>query len=78
MAELSGGTKRVLAIVLLLLSTLVVLTNEVLYHLSRLADADPGVIHGVASVVGWVVLVSSVVYLLASLRTQLPIIDFRE
>ncbi|SEP71470.1 hypothetical protein [Natrinema salaciae] len=76
--ELSEGAKNGIAILLLPLSTLVLLTNEVLYQLSLLADADPGIIDEVAPVIGWVVLVSAVAYLLVGLRRYLPVVDFRE
>jgi len=71
-SEAHAGT----ALVSVLLSTLVILTNGILYRLSLLADADPGIIHEVAAVVGWIALVASAAYLLVGLRTCLPIVDF--
>ncbi|GAA0677500.1 hypothetical protein GCM10009020_26870 [Natronoarchaeum mannanilyticum] len=66
------------ALVSVLLSTLVLLTNEILYRLSLLADADPGIINEIAAVIGWVALVASAAYLLVGLRTYLPIRDFTD
>jgi len=66
------------ALVSVLLSTLVLLANEILHRLSLLADADPGIIHEIAAVIGWVALVASAAYLFVNLRTHLPILDFTD
>ncbi len=76
--ELSKEVKNWIAIILLPLSTLVLLASEILHRLSLLADADPGIIHAIASVIGWVVLILSLTYLFVGLRTSLPVVDFTE
>jgi len=63
------------ALVSVLLSTLVLLANEILYRLSLLSDVDPGILYEIAAVIGWLALISSATYLLVGLRTYFPVVD---
>ena len=68
------ATRNAIAILLIPVSILVLLTNKLVYQVSILADANPGVITEIAFAVGWLLLISSTLYLFVGVRRYIPLV----
>ena len=64
--KLAETMKTGLALLLLPLSALILLANEILFHLSVLSHVETGITGTITFFIGWVLLIVSASYLAAS------------
>lgn len=64
--ELEETTKTGIVLLLIPLSALVLLANEILFHLSVLSNVSIGLVGEITFVIGWILLITSTIYLIVS------------
>jgi len=64
--ELEETMKTGIALLLIPLSALILLANELLFHLSVLSRVDTGIVGEITFVLGWLLLITSTTYLAVS------------